>query len=60
MVGNAIGKMCTASKIDVRNFKFENSFAFQSISLDTKVIFFDDVNKKFGFDKLFSIRKEDQ
>ncbi len=55
VVGNAIGKMCAVSKIDGRNFKFENSFAFQSVSLDTEVLFFDDVNKKFGFDKLFSI-----
>lgn len=55
VVGNAIGKMCAVSKIDGRNFKFENSFAFQSVSLDTEVLYFDDVNKKFGFDKLFSI-----
>ena len=48
VVGNAIGKMCKVSKIDGRNFKFENSFAFQLVSLDTEVIYFDDVNKKFG------------
>ncbi len=30
-------------------------FAFQSVSLDTSVIEFNDVDKKFRFDKLFSI-----
>ncbi|MCF6271094.1 MAG: hypothetical protein L3J41_15385, partial [Melioribacteraceae bacterium] len=55
VVGSAIGKMCAVSNIDGRNFRFEKSFAFQSVSLDTEVIYFDDVHKKFGFDKLFSI-----
>ncbi len=55
LVGRALSKMCSLANVDGRNFKFGKSFAFQSVSLDTEVIFFDDVNQKFEFEKLFSI-----
>jgi hypothetical protein len=55
LVGNAISKMVATSKIDGRNFKFDKNFAFQSVTDETEVIFFDDVNKRFEFERLFSI-----
>ena len=45
-------------RIDGKNFRFDKSFPFQSVNPDTQIMFFDDVNKKFGFEKLFSIITE--
>jgi len=45
--------------LDGRNFNFTKSFSFQSVTLDTAIIEFNDVTKKFNFDKLFSIITDD-
>lgn len=55
LLGKAIGKLRNEIRIDARNFKFDKSFAFQSINLDTQLIHFNDVHKRFDFEKLFSI-----
>ena len=55
LVGKAIGKFRKVVIIDGRNFKFEKNFAFQSVALDTEILFFNDVGKTFRFDKLFAI-----
>jgi len=39
---------------DGKNFKFDSRFMFQQVRPSTKVLFFDDVTKKFDFEKLFS------
>lgn len=44
--------------IDGKNFQITKGFAFQSVDLDTKLIAFEDVNKNFNFEKLFSIITE--
>jgi len=58
VVANAIKQLKNLVNLDGKNFKFDKSFPFQSIEPDTQIVFFDDVNKKFGFDRLFSIITE--
>lgn len=58
VVANAIKQLRNLVNLDGKNFKFDKSFPFQSIEQDTQVVFFDDVNKKFGFERLFSIITE--
>lgn len=58
VVASAIKELKRLITIDGKNFKFDKSFPFQSIEQDTQVVFFDDVDKKFGFDRLFSIITE--
>ncbi len=59
VVSKAIGKLRKSIRLDGRNFSFSKNFVFQSVSLDTAIIEFNDVNKKFNFDKLFSIITDD-
>ena len=59
LVAQAIGKLRKTVRLDGRNFNFAKSFIFQSITLDTAIIEFNDVTKKFNFDKLFSIITDD-
>ncbi len=54
IIGKAVQKMRKSARVDGKNFKFDR-FSFQQIELDTKVIDFNDVNKNFDFEKLFSI-----
>lgn len=58
LVAKAIGHIKNVLRIDGKNFRFDRSFPFQSVSPDTQIILFDDVTKKFGFEKLFSIITE--
>lgn len=58
VVANAVNELKNLLRIDGKNFRFDKSFPFQSVNPDTQIMFFDDVNKKFGFEKLFSIITE--
>lgn len=58
LVANAAKQMKNVLRIDGKNFRFDKSFPFQSVNPDTQIMYFDDVNKKFGFEKLFSIITE--
>lgn len=58
LVANSAKQMKNVLRIDGKNFRFDKSFPFQSVNPDTQIMFFDDVNKKFGFEKLFSIITE--
>ncbi|MBF0342776.1 MAG: toprim domain-containing protein [Nitrospirae bacterium] len=51
---NAIAKMRNIAQIDGKNIDLDNQFALQSINLDTNVVWFDDISKKFPFERLFS------
>lgn len=55
LVGNALSKFRNSVRFDGRNFKQDKAFAFQQVSLDTQIIEFNDVDKKFNFERLFSI-----
>ena len=59
LVAQAIGKLRKTVRLDGRNFNFAKNFSFQSVSLDTAVIEFNDASKKFNFDKLFAIITDD-
>ncbi len=59
LVAQAIGKIRKTIRLDGRNFNFAKSFSFQSVTLDTAIIEFNDVAKRFNFDKLFSIITDD-
>ncbi|MCF8239759.1 MAG: PriCT-2 domain-containing protein [Melioribacteraceae bacterium] len=58
LIGGAVSKLRNAVKIDGKNFNFDKSFAFQAVDIDTEIMFFDDVIKKFEFERLFSILTE--
>lgn len=45
-------------KIDGKSFKFEKSFVWQRVNLDTQILCFDDVVKRFEFERLFSLITE--
>jgi hypothetical protein len=51
---NGIGKMKKLDTIDGKNFEFNKSFAYQTVSTDCQVLAFDDVKKNFNFEQLFS------
>ena len=55
---NAISKMKKLSSIDGKNFEFNKSFPYQTVSQDTQVLVFDDVKKNFSFESLFSLITE--
>ncbi len=59
LVAQAIGKLRKTVRLDGRNFNFLRNFLFQSVTLDTAIIEFNDVAKKFNFDKLFSVITDD-
>ncbi len=59
LVAQAIGKLRKTVRLDGRNFNFSRNFLFQSVTLDTAIIEFNDVTKKFNFDKLFSVITDD-
>lgn len=44
--------------IDGKFLNFSKSFLFSRVNLDTQIIFFDDVDEKFPFSKMFSIITE--
>ncbi|MBF0344327.1 MAG: primase alpha helix C-terminal domain-containing protein [Nitrospirae bacterium] len=54
ILANAIGETRKIAKIDGKNFNFESQFALQELTLDTNIVWFDDVSKGFNFERLFS------
>lgn len=54
----AISRIKKTVSIDGKRFDFNKSFAYQLVSADTQTICFDDINKGFDFEKLFSVITE--
>jgi hypothetical protein len=50
----SINKLRKVTNIDGKNFKFDNQFALQNVTLDTQIILLDDVSKDFHFERLYS------
>jgi len=50
--------MRKTSIIDGKQFDSKKSFAYQTVSLDTKILVFDDVKKNFDFEEKFSLITE--
>jgi hypothetical protein len=55
---NALSKVKRVSDINGKGFSFEKTFPYQTVSADTQVLVFDDVNKNFKFENLFSVITE--
>ncbi len=54
LILQALGQLRKKVTVDGKNFKFDNQFAFQSVELDTQILFLDDVKKNFDFERLYS------
>lgn len=55
---NALSKIKRAVFLDGKQFEFNKSFAYQTVSADTQILVFDDVKKNFAFENLFSLITE--
>jgi hypothetical protein len=58
IICNAIGKIKRICVLDGKQFNFEKSFPYQTVSADTQLLVFDDVKKNFNFESLFSLVTE--
>jgi hypothetical protein len=54
----AIAHMKRTCTIDGKVFSFDKSFPYQTVGADTQVLVFDDVDKYFRFERLFSLITE--
>ncbi len=54
----AIGKIKRMAVIDGKSFDPNKTFAYQTVSVDTQVLCYDDVKKNFNFELLFSVITE--
>ena len=54
LVINAISQMIKCDQIDGKNFKQDKSFAFQRMSLDTRLIAIQDIRQKVDFEGYYS------
>lgn len=45
----------SAESVDGKMFKFDRSFLYQRVNLDTQVLAFEDVQQGFDFERLFSV-----
>lgn len=55
---SAISKLINAERIDGKNFKLEQNFAFQRVSLATRLIAIEDTRKNLDFEGYYSIITE--
>lgn len=51
----AIEQFVTTATEEGKTFSFDKNFVYQKVNSDTKLLFFQDVNKSFDFERLFSV-----
>ena len=51
----AISHIKKLGEINGKSYKHDNQFRFQKVPFDSQVVHFDDVNKNFNFENLFSL-----
>ncbi len=51
----AVNQLRKVSEIDGKSFNFKERFNYQTVSIDTQVLVFDDIEKNFDFERLFSV-----
>jgi hypothetical protein len=51
----AVEQFLTTVTIEGKTFNFDKGFVYQSVNSDTKLMSFQDVNKSFDFERLFSV-----
>jgi hypothetical protein len=54
LIMQAVGKLRKTVTLDGRLFRFDSVFCYQNVTLDTKILFFDDIKPNFDFRKLYS------
>jgi len=59
LTAKALQHTCPTLRIDGRNFSFDSRFAFQEAGLDTQIVDFNDIRKRFPFERLFSLITDD-
>lgn len=55
---SALGQIKRVAVIDGKQFDPKKSFAYQTVGVDTQVLVYDDVQKNFNFEALFSVITE--
>lgn len=58
IISNALSHIKRVTTLDGKQFDFDKSFPYQTVSADTQVLVFDDVKKNFSFENLFSLVTE--
>lgn len=58
IICNAIGHIKRVTTLDGKQFDFDESFPYQTVSADTQILVFDDVKRNFSFENLFSLVTE--
>lgn len=58
LIHKAIGRVKKLSTINGKGFDPSKQFAYQTVNTDTQVLLFDDVDKNFKFENLFSVVTE--
>lgn len=51
----AVEQYLTTITIEGKTFNFDKNFVYQAVNSDTKLLSFQDVNKSFDFERLFSV-----
>ncbi len=54
IIVDCVARFKTVDIIDGKLFDFADKFRYQTVNLDTDIVFFDDIEKNFKFTKLFS------
>lgn len=58
LFNRALAQIKNVSVIDGKDFDFKKSFNLQTVTVDTQVLIYDDVQKNFNFESLFSVITE--
>jgi len=53
LIVTALSKLRKTAAEDGKNFSLDSSFAFQQVDISTQVVWIDDLNKNFPFERLF-------
>lgn len=58
IICQAYSKVRRVNILDGKSFSFDKGFPYQTVSTDCQILVFDDVPKKFSFERLFSVITE--
>jgi hypothetical protein len=58
LIWNALKQLKNVQSLDGKTFTFNKSFPYQNVSTDCQILVFDDVERNFNFESLFSIITE--
>ena len=55
LLNMAVSHIKKLGEVNGKSYKHDNQFRFQKVPFDSQVVHFDDVNKNFNFENLFSL-----